>query len=105
MTTKRRKKTSIDIILSRVQNLQTSCFGTPISVTIEASRGVSSDSSDKMIFVTTATTDKSKTYLISSDMPNTQIYQKWGDVKDDVSKLLDQYVGHKINKHGREVQG
>jgi len=94
----------IEKVLTWIQRLQMTCFGTPISVTIEASRGVSSDSSDKMIFVTIATIDGTKTYLISSDMPNTQIYQKWGDVKDDVSKLLDQYVGHKINKHGREVQ-
>lgn len=81
------------------------CFGTPISVTIEASRGVSTESSDKMTFVTIATIDGTKTYLISSDMPTEQMYQKWGDVKDDVSKLLDKHVGHKINKHGREKEG
>lgn len=80
------------------------CFGTPISVSIEASRGVSTDSSDKMLFITIATADNTKTYLISSDMQTVQMYQKWGDVKDDVSKLLDRLVGHKINKHGREIK-
>lgn len=95
----------IEKVLTWIQRLQMTCFGTPISVTIEASRGVSSDSSDKMIFVTIATIDGTKTYLISSDMPTEQMYQKWGEVKDDVSKLLDKFVGHKINKHGREKEG
>lgn len=91
----------INKVLEWVQRLQMSCFGTPISVTIEASRGISTDSSDKMIFVTVATIEGTKTYLISSDMPSEQMSQKWGEIKDDVSKLLDKFVGHKINKHGR----
>lgn len=91
----------INKVLDWVQRLQMSCFGTPISLTIEASRCVSTDSSDKMIFVTVATIEGTKTYLISSDMPSEQMSQKWGELKDDVSRLLDRLVGHKINKHGK----
>ena len=92
---------AIDKVLKWAQFLQTSCFGTPIGITIEASRGVGSE---KMIFITIATTEESKSYIISADMPSEQLYQKWGEVKNDASILLDKYVGRIVNKHGKVKQ-
>ena len=90
---------AIDKTLKWCQLLQTSCFGTPVSVTIEASKGIECD---KMIYVSINAPGITYHYPIYSDMPTSVIYDTWGTIKADTSKLLEAFSCRKINKHGRE---
>lgn len=102
MSKQRKHKTPIDIILSRAQNLQVSCFGTPIGVTIEASKGTYDA---KVLSVTIYSPLKEdKLYVISSSMTREEITQIWGNIKDVVDKLLDELVGHHITAKGNLKQ-
>ena len=106
MTTKRRKKTPIDVMLSRAQNLQTSCFGIPIGVTIEASKGTYNT---KMLTITIHCEDTEnnaieKSCTIYSSSKIEDITQAWGTVKDFADKLLDELVGHRITAKGNLKQ-
>ena len=92
---------AIDRLLSWAHRLQISCFGTPISVTIEVSKGIISG---KIFSVTTDVGLEHEIYLFYSSASDQDLYQKWGKLKDNVSKLLDKHVGHKLNKHGREKE-
>lgn len=90
----------IDKTLKWAHNLQASCFGSAVGVTIEASV---STSGNKMIFVTTATNGTiNNNYILSADMPTEALYQEWGRLKDDVGKLLAKH-GRRINKHGNQL--
>lgn len=89
----------IDKTLKWAHNLQASCFGSAVGVTIEASV---SAGGNKMIFVTTACENLDNYYVLSEDMPTEALYQEWGRLKDDVGKLLAKY-GRRINKHGNQL--
>lgn len=91
---------AIDKVLTWAQRLQISCFGSPICITIEAGQGVSAN---KLIHISASAGADTKHYIVSSEMPTAEIYQAWGTIKDDVNKLRDQYIGHRVNKHGRVI--
>lgn len=102
MSKQRRHKTPIDIVLSRAQNLQVSCFGTPIGVTIEASKGMYDA---KILSVTVYSPLKEdRLYVMSSSMTKEEITQIWGSIKDEADKLLDELVGHHITAKGNLKQ-
>lgn len=107
MSKQRKHKTPIDVILSRAQNLQVSCFGTPIGVTIEASKGTYDA---KMLTITIHCEDAEnnvveKSCTIYSSSKIEDITQAWGTVKDFADRLLDELVGHRITKSGNLKQG
>ena len=101
MSKQRRHKTPIDIILSRAQNLQVSCFGTPIGVTIEASKG---NECAKALFIEINAPDTTYRHIITSDASYEYFTQVWGSIKDEVDKLLDELVGHRITAKGNLKQ-
>lgn len=88
-------------VLTWAHHLQLSCFGSPITINIDAGQGVNKS---KLIHVSVFAGSEEKHYIISDDMPTTDIYAEWGKLKDDVNKLRDQYIGHRVNKHGREIK-
>ena len=89
----------IDDILKRLHNVQTSCFGTSVGFNVDAGQGVTAD---KLLRVSMCVGKEVKTYMISSEMSRDEIYNAWGQVLDDVNKLLDIHAGKKVNKRGRE---
>ena len=105
MSKQRRHKTPIDIVLSRAQNLQTTCFGTSVGITIEASRGAYDE---KMLTITVycdaSYNDVEKSCTIYSSSSKEEITQAWGSIKDEVDKLLNEFVGHRITAKGNLKQ-
>lgn len=90
---------AINKVLKWTHNLQASCFGSAVGITIEASV---SESNNKMVFVTTRCNCLESYYVLSEDMPTDAIYQEWGRLKNDVGELLSQF-GRRINKHGKQL--
>ena len=90
--------------LERAHRLQTSCFNTPISVNVSTCKTAADvgHGESYTVVVTIMVENGSKTYLMSSDMPDDVLTQKWGTLKRDVDDLLDKLVGKRINAHGRE---
>ena len=90
--------------LERAHRLQTSCFNTPISVNVSTCKSAIDvgKGESQTVVVTIMVGNGSKNYLMSSDMPNEVLTQKWGGLKRDVDDLLDELVGKRINAHGRE---
>ena len=94
--------------LANAQRLQTTCFGTPINLTIEIDNDADKKKKGFMVSTFIQQGDKRSykdTYVFSSDASEELTSQKWGKLKDDVNKLLDRYVGKKVNRRGREIQG
>jgi len=93
----RRNPLPIDKVLSWAHNLQSTCFGTKISVKIETSDG---SGYGKHFSVEIFATGDVERYVFDSTMPNETLYQEWGRCKDKTSRLLDELVGRRINAHG-----
>ena len=90
---------AINKVLKWTHNLQASCFGTKVGVSIEASI---SASGNKMLFVSTSDGDIMNNYILSEDMATEAIYSEWGRLKDETDKLLSKF-GRRINKHGNQL--
>ena len=93
---------TIDKVLKYTHNLQASCFGSPVCVSIEAGQGVTAN---KLIRVTIYVgVETPKIFLISSDMSSNEIGAAWGAIKDYAVKMRQQHKLPRINKHGRVKQ-
>lgn len=92
----------IDKTLTWAQRLQVSCFGTPIRVMIDASEG-GLHKDGKYFVVTLLAPMEPYTSIFDSSLPDAEIYQRWGALRDRVSRLLDEHVGFRINRHGRTI--
>ena len=85
--------------------MQVSCFGTPILTSIETQKN---DDKTKGFVITTFVKEVGKDmkyqndYTFNSASSDDFLYDEWGKVKKDVSLLLDEYVGKKVNRHGKE---
>lgn len=82
-------------ILHRLHKTQESCFGSPIGVSIEASKGVYDA---KVLTTSISSPDSMNTYIITSSMTSDAAFQVWGDVIKKINELRDKYIGNKVTQ-------
>lgn len=86
---------AITRILHRLHKTQESCFGSPIGVSIEASKGVY----DAKVLTTSIISPNSiDTYIITSSMTSDEAFQIWGDIIKKINELKDKYIGNKVTQ-------
>lgn len=77
--------------------MQTSCFGTPLMVSIMVA--MNPDYGKSFYYSVTVNTEVFR-YLFDSTMSDELLYEEWGKAKDVTDKLLDRYVGHRVTSAG-----
>lgn len=96
---------AIEKTLKWSQQLLTTCFGTPVLMSVSLEKG----NDGKGFVVTTFIKEGNETkcldwYFFKAQYSTKLLYDTWGKLKNDVSLLLDKYVGNKVNRHGRETK-
>lgn len=81
-------------ILHRLHKTQESCFGSPIGVSIEASKGVYDA---KVLTTSISSPNSTNTYIITSSMTSDAAFQVWRDIIKKINELRDKYIGNKID--------
>lgn len=81
-------------ILHRLHKTQESCFGSPIGVSIEVSKGLYDA---KVLTSTISSPGSINTYIITSSMTSDEAFQILGDVIKKINELRDKYIGKKID--------